>query len=114
MADGKPYEITTLREDVKTDGRHAVVAFTEDWARDAARRDFTFNALSCTVNRQLYDPFDGLLDLAEGRVRFIGAARKRIEEDYLRILRFFRFHATRPPAPGSARHRRLSAIREGS
>lgn len=99
MADGKPYEITTLREDVKTDGRHAVVAFTEDWARDAARRDFTFNALSCTVNRQLYDPFDGLLDLAEGRVRFIGAARKRIEEDYLRILRFFRFHAThgRPP-----------------
>jgi poly(A) polymerase len=82
-----------LREDVETYGRHAKVAFTDDWTADAARRDFTFNALSCTPDRTLYDPFGGIADLRAGRVRFVGEARARIEEDYLRLLRLFRFQA---------------------
>ncbi len=90
---GQPFEITTLREDVETYGRHAKVAFTDDWTADAARRDFTFNALSCTPDRTLYDPFQGIADLRAGRVRFVGNARARIEEDYLRLLRLFRFQA---------------------
>lgn len=93
VADGQPFEITTLREDVETYGRHAKVAFTDDWTADAARRDFTFNALSCTPDRTLYDPFAGIADLRAGRVRFVGNARARIEEDYLRLLRLFRFQA---------------------
>ncbi len=93
VADGQPFEITTLREDVETFGRHARVAFTDDWTADAARRDFTFNALSCTPDRTLYDPFAGIADLRAGRVRFVGNARARIEEDYLRLLRLFRFQA---------------------
>ena len=88
-----PFEITTLREDVETYGRHARVAFTDDWKADAARRDFTINALSCAPDGTLYDPFGGLDDLGTGRVRFVGDARQRIREDYLRLLRFFRFHA---------------------
>ncbi|WP_417815764.1 CCA tRNA nucleotidyltransferase [Thalassospira alkalitolerans] len=93
------YEITTLRVDVVTDGRHAEVAFTDSWLGDAKRRDFTFNALYCDLDGTIYDPFDGEIDLREGRVRFIGVAEDRIAEDYLRILRFFRFHAWfgRPP-----------------
>ncbi len=87
------YEITTLRIDVKTDGRHARVAFTDDWKADAARRDFTINALFCTLDGRIHDYFGGLADLKAGRVRFIGDARHRIREDALRILRFFRFHA---------------------
>ena len=87
------YEITTLRVDVETDGRHATVAFTDDWKADAARRDFTINALLCTLDGRIYDYFGGLTDLRAGRVRFIGDARARIREDALRILRFFRFHA---------------------
>jgi len=86
------FEVTTLRRDVATDGRHAEVAFTDDWATDAARRDFTINALYMDQDFVLYDVFDGLEDLAEGRVRFVGSAQQRIAEDYLRILRFFRFH----------------------
>jgi len=93
VADGIPYEITTLRKDVETDGRHAVVAYTDNWIEDAGRRDFTFNALSCTVDGEVYDPFCGMDDLAEGRVRFVGRASQRIDEDVLRILRFFRFYA---------------------
>jgi len=93
VAGGRPFEITTLREDVETYGRHAKVAFTDDWTADAARRDFTFNALSCTPDRTLYDPFAGIADLRAGRVRFVGDARARIEEDYLRLLRLFRFQA---------------------
>jgi poly(A) polymerase len=100
------YEITTLREDVETHGRHATVAYTDDWMADAARRDLTMNALFLDPDGTLYDPFDGLKDLRAGRVRFVGAARQRIEEDYLRLLRFFRFHAyygrSEPDAEGLA------------
>lgn len=87
------YEITTLRRDVESFGRHARVEFTDDWREDAARRDLTMNALSCTGDGVVFDPFDGLADLAAGRVRFVGDARQRITEDVLRLLRFFRFHA---------------------
>jgi len=90
---GKGFEVTTLRHDVETFGRHARVAFTDDWAADAQRRDFTFNAIFCDPNGTLYDPTGGLGDLKAGRVRFVGDAAQRIEEDVLRILRFFRFHA---------------------
>ena len=93
--DDKPlvYEITTLRVDVTTDGRHADVAFTQDWAGDAARRDFTINALYADADATLHDPTgDGLADIKANRVRFIGDATARIEEDYLRVLRYFRFH----------------------
>lgn len=93
VADGKPFEVTTLREDVETMGRHAKVAFTQDWAGDASRRDFTINALYCDPDGTLYDPTGGLSDLKAGRVRFVGDASQRIVEDYLRILRFFRIHA---------------------
>jgi len=100
------YEITTLREDVESHGRHATVAYTDDWRADAARRDFTMNALFLDPDGTLYDPFDGLKDLRAGRVRFVGEARMRIEEDYLRLLRFFRFHAyygrSEPDAEGLA------------
>jgi poly(A) polymerase len=93
LPDG-PVEVTTLRRDVATDGRHAEVAFTDDWREDAARRDFTMNALYADpVTGRIDDHFGGLADLAAGRVRFIGSARQRIAEDHLRILRFFRFHA---------------------
>ena len=87
------FEITTLRHDVETFGRRARVAFTDDWAADAARRDFTFNALFCDPDGTLYDPTGGLADLKAGRVRFVGEAHARIREDVLRLLRFFRFHA---------------------
>lgn len=90
---GEVYEITTLREDVETDGRRAKVAYTDDWVQDAARRDLTMNALSCRPDGLLFDPFGGLEDLRNGRVRFVGDAQARITEDYLRLLRFFRFHA---------------------
>ncbi len=93
VAAHRPFEITTLREDVQTFGRHATVAFTDDWRADAARRDFTMNALSCTPAGAVYDYFGGLADLRAGRVRFVGDAARRIAEDYLRVLRFFRFHA---------------------
>jgi tRNA nucleotidyltransferase/poly(A) polymerase len=86
-------EVTTLRRDVATDGRRAVVAFTEDWAEDAERRDFTMNALYCDGSGRLYDYVGGWPDLVARRIRFIGDADQRIAEDYLRILRFFRFYA---------------------
>ena len=88
-----PIEVTTLREDVETDGRHAVVRFGRDFSRDAGRRDFTVNALSLAADGALHDTVGGLDDLAAGRVRFIGDPGTRIREDALRILRFFRFHA---------------------
>jgi poly(A) polymerase len=93
VAAGKPFEITTLREDVETFGRHAKVVFGRDWKRDAERRDFTMNALSAARDGAIYDYVGGLADIAARRVRFIGDAARRIAEDYLRILRFFRFHA---------------------
>ncbi|MCZ8316442.1 CCA tRNA nucleotidyltransferase [Phreatobacter sp.] len=94
VVDGTGFEVTTLREDVATDGRRAVVRFGHDWLKDAARRDFTFNAMSLTAEGALFDPFGGREDLARGRVRFIGEAIARVREDRLRILRLFRFHAT--------------------
>jgi poly(A) polymerase len=93
VIDGKPFEVTTLRQDVETYGRKAKVVFGRDWTADAQRRDFTVNALSASADGTVYDYVGGLADLAARRVRFIGDPGKRIAEDYLRILRFFRFHA---------------------
>ena len=97
-------EVTTLRRDVETDGRHAVVAFTDDWREDAARRDFTLNALYMDADGKLTDFFGGQEDLAAQRIAFIGEAAQRIEEDGLRILRYFRFLAShgKPPADAAA------------
>lgn len=94
IAMGQPFEITTLRRDVQTDGRRAVVAFTRDWALDAQRRDFHLNALYADADGQVFDPTaQGLADLRGRRIAFVGDAVQRIREDYLRILRFFRFSA---------------------
>lgn len=94
VLDDQMFEITTLRRDVKTDGRHAEIEYSEDWAEDAARRDFTMNTLLADSDGNIYDPTGaGLADLDAGRVVFVGAPAQRIEEDYLRILRFFRFYA---------------------
>jgi tRNA nucleotidyltransferase/poly(A) polymerase len=100
VIDKQPFEVTTLRKDVETYGRHAKVEFGRDWKADAERRDFTINALSATRDGAVYDYANGLEDLSERRVRFIGDPAKRIAEDYLRILRFFRFHA----AYGTSHH----------
>ncbi|AGF74767.1 poly(A) polymerase [Bartonella australis AUST/NH1] len=104
VAETCSYEVTTLRSDIETDGRHAKVVFSRDWKKDAERRDFTINALYCDAAGQLYDEVGGLIDIASRTVRFIGTAEKRICEDYLRILRFFRFFAWygagRPDAQG--------------
>lgn len=93
VAGGIPHEITTFRRDVETDGRRAVVAYSDDIAEDASRRDFTINALYARADGEVIDPLGGLPDLIARKVRFVGEAEKRIREDYLRILRFFRFHA---------------------
>jgi poly(A) polymerase len=93
VVDGRGFEVTTLRRDVETDGRHAVVVFTTDWRQDASRRDFTINAMSMTRDGAVFDYFRGAADLAAGRIRFVGDAGTRIAEDYLRVLRFFRFYA---------------------
>ena len=94
FAEGTPFEITTLRCDVTTDGRNATVAFTDDWREDARRRDFTFNALYADAAGTVFDPVgQGVADALAGRVVFVGEAETRIREDYLRILRFFRFFA---------------------
>ncbi|MBM3517443.1 MAG: CCA tRNA nucleotidyltransferase [Alphaproteobacteria bacterium] len=107
-------EVTSLRVDVETDGRHARVAFTDDWGADAARRDLTINALYCDPDGTLYDPVGGLADLRAGRVRFVGRAALRICEDALRVLRFFRFHAwygrTAPDGDGLAACRAGAAL----
>jgi poly(A) polymerase len=89
----RSYEVTTLRRDVETDGRHARVAFTADWRADAERRDFTINALAADPDGAVHDFFDGIADLRAGRVRFVGDADRRLEEDHLRLLRFYRIHA---------------------
>ncbi|MCK9529459.1 MAG: CCA tRNA nucleotidyltransferase [Gammaproteobacteria bacterium] len=96
VINSEPYEITTLRQDLETDGRHAVVGFTDDWKVDAERRDFTFNAMSMDFDGVIYDYFGGIADLKAGLVRFVGDAEKRIQEDYLRILRYFRFLGRMP------------------
>jgi len=111
IADGRGYEVTTLRADVETDGRHARVAFGKDWKRDAERRDFTINALYARANGEVVDLVGGLPDLETRTLRFIGDADARIREDYLRILRFFRFFAWygkgRPDADGLRASARL-------
>lgn len=106
VTDGRTFEVTTLRRDIETDGRRAVVAFTDDWIVDSSRRDFTINALSATVDGDVYDYHDGIPDLAHGRIRFIGRAEDRVTEDYLRIMRYFRFYAAlgRPPYDEAAFH----------
>jgi poly(A) polymerase len=96
---GHPFEVTTLRQDIGTDGRRATVRFGRNFDQDAQRRDFTVNALSISADRKLHDPVGGLPDLKAGRIRFIGDPRERIREDYLRILRFFRFHAAYGEGP---------------
>jgi poly(A) polymerase len=98
------FEITTLRRDVETYGRHAKVEYTNDWQADAARRDFTMNALFCSADGTIYDPFGGLADIRTRRVRFVGDPEARIREDVLRLLRFFRFqaHYGSPPADPAA------------
>jgi len=100
----KHFEITTLRRDVETYGRHAKVEYTNDWQADAARRDFTMNALFCSADGIIYDPFGGLADLRAQRVCFVGDPEARIREDVLRLLRFFRFHAHygKPPPDAAA------------
>ncbi len=108
---GRGFEVTTLRRDVETDGRHAVVAFTNDWRHDAARRDFTINAMSMARDGQVFDYFDGTADLAAGRIRFVGDPATRIAEDFLRILRFFRFYARFAIAPADPET--LSALKAG-
>jgi poly(A) polymerase len=109
ILNNRHFQITTLRRDIKSDGRYAVVKYTDDWEEDAHRRDFTINALSANLDGQIYDFFKGIKDLAENRIKFIGRAEQRIEEDYLRILRYFRFfaHYGKPPYDPSA----LSACR---
>jgi poly(A) polymerase/tRNA nucleotidyltransferase (CCA-adding enzyme) len=113
ISNGRPFEITTLRRDVATDGRHAEVAWTDDWRADAARRDFTVNAMSLDRAGTVHDHFGGADDLASGRVRFVGDPATRIAEDYLRVLRFFRFWARygRQPPDAEARAAIAAAVR---
>ena len=112
ISGGRGFEVTTLRRDEATDGRHAEVAWTEDWQQDAARRDFTFNAMSMRPDGLVYDYFGGAEDLRAGRVRFVGEAARRIREDYLRVLRFFRFHGRY--AAGAVDPATAAALRDGA
>jgi poly(A) polymerase/tRNA nucleotidyltransferase (CCA-adding enzyme) len=114
IASGRPFEITTLRRDIATDGRHATVAFTDDWQTDAARRDFTMNAMSMNRDGVLFDYFNGANDLTAGIVRFVGDAGTRIVEDYLRILRYFRFFARYgTSAPEASAIAAIEELRDG-
>ena len=87
----KKFDITTLRKDIRTDGRHASVEFTTSWEEDASRRDFTINAIYADIEGRIFDPYNGIADLKNGKIKFIGSPKERIQEDYLRILRYFRF-----------------------
>ena len=93
ILNNKKFEITTLRKDVSTDGRHANVEFTSSWEEDASRRDFTINAIYVDIEGRIFDPLNGISDLQNGIIKFIGSPKERIQEDYLRILRYFRFFA---------------------
>jgi poly(A) polymerase len=104
----RAFEVTTLRIDVETYGRHAQVAFTDDWSADARRRDFTINAMYCDASGTVFDPVGGYVDLVKRRVRFVGEPEARIAEDFLRILRFFRFHARYGRGARTARGLRLA------
>jgi poly(A) polymerase/tRNA nucleotidyltransferase (CCA-adding enzyme) len=111
---GRGFEITTLRRDVATDGRHALVDFTDDWEVDASRRDFTINAMSVGPDGTVFDYFSGRADLAAGRVRFVGDAAARITEDFLRIFRFFRFFARYGRGtPDAAAVAAIAALKDG-
>ena len=99
VIDNQVLEVTSLRKDVKTDGRHAEVIFTSDWEEDASRRDLTINAVYADEKGNVFDYYNGVDDLEKGIVRFIGNANQRIKEDYLRILRFFRFYSIFSKAP---------------
>jgi poly(A) polymerase len=110
VSDGTPFEITTFRRDVSTDGRHAVVAYTDDLTQDAERRDFTMNAIYAAADGTVIDPLSGLPDLKARRLRFIADPDKRIEEDHLRSLRFFRFHAQYADPQGGFDPDALAAI----
>lgn len=114
IADGLPHEVTTFRRDVETDGRHATVAFGMDLADDAARRDFTMNALYAEADGTVVDPLGGLPDALARRVRFVGEPQQRIAEDHLRILRFFRFHATHGDPGGGVDAEGLAACAAGA
>jgi poly(A) polymerase/tRNA nucleotidyltransferase (CCA-adding enzyme) len=111
VAGHRGFEVTTLRRDVETDGRHAVVDYTDDWRADAARRDFSINAMSMRPDGAVFDYFGGIADLSAGVVRFVGEPATRIAEDTLRILRFFRFQARYGSGPADAAA--LAAIRAG-
>ncbi len=115
IAKGRPFEITTLRRDVETDGRRAVVAFTQDWNEDAQRRDFRLNALYADLSGTLFDPTgEGIADARAGRIVFVGDAAMRVREDYLRILRFFRFFAWYGDgAPDAAAVEACTALKSG-
>jgi len=114
VANGHPLEVTTFRKDVETDGRHAVVTFSDDVAEDAARRDFTMNALYAEADGTVVDPLGGLPDLHARRVRFVGDPGTRIREDYLRILRYFRFHAWYGDPDAGIDAEALAACAEGA
>ena len=113
VLDGETYEITSLRMDTETDGRHAVVSYTKDWIKDLERRDFTINAMSMTFNGELVDPFNGLKDLSEGLVAFVGNAEERIREDYLRILRWFRFRGRYGMSMSYSARRAIERLADG-
>ena len=113
VSDHRPFEVTTFRRDVETFGRHATVAFSTNIAEDAARRDFTMNALYATPEGEVIDPMGGLPDLRARRLRFVGDPALRIAEDYLRILRFFRFHAWYGDPEGGIDAAALAACAEG-
>jgi poly(A) polymerase/tRNA nucleotidyltransferase (CCA-adding enzyme) len=113
LVGGRGFEVTALRRDVATDGRHAVVEFTDDWEADAARRDFTINAMSMDRDGEIFDYFGGRADLLAGVVRFVGTARARIVEDYLRILRFFRFFARYGGVPDEPAVAAIRELRDG-
>lgn len=114
IAGGLGHEVTTFRRDIETDGRHATVHFSDDVADDAARRDFTMNALYATPEGEVVDPLGGLPDLRARRLRFVGDPAERIAEDYLRILRFFRFHAWYGDPDQGMDAEALAAIAEGA
>ncbi|XP_023659892.1 CCA tRNA nucleotidyltransferase 1, mitochondrial isoform X1 [Paramormyrops kingsleyae] len=108
------FEVTTLRVDVQTDGRHAEVEFTTDWQKDAERRDLTINSMFLGLDGTLYDYFNGYEDLQNRKVRFVGSAAQRIQEDYLRILRYFRFYGRIATQPGQHESDTLQAIRDNA
>ncbi len=110
--DSENFEVTTLRIDRETDGRHATVEFTQDWREDAGRRDLTVNSMFLGLDGALYDFFGGREDLERGRVAFVGDAAARIQEDYLRILRYFRFFGRIASSPSEHEESTLRAIRE--